>query len=179
MPVKQRRLCRLDATIVSSEDVAVTAHRANRGGYVACQLLVPDGRERIDHAFGSVDFCADLGYAHRREVLLPARFELVLASRLGGIAAPIDGVTVRLDDMSETSDDAAHARDMGMRGKLCIHPKQIAAVRAAFAPSAGEVDWARRVLASGHGAVQVEGEMVDEPVRIRARLILQAASEIL
>lgn len=124
-------------------------------------------------AFGSVDFCADLGCAHKRAILAPARFELVLASRLVGITAPIDGVTVRLDDLSETADDAVHARDMGMSGKLCIHPKQIAAVLAAFAPSAVEIDWARRVLASGDGAVLIDGAMVDEPVRIRARSILR------
>lgn len=127
-------------------------------------------------AFGSVDFCADLHCAHDRKILAPARFELVLASRLAGIDAPIDGVTVRLDDLTETADDAAHARDMGMGGKLCIHPRQIAPVLGAFAPGEAEIDWARRVLASGDGAVMVDGAMVDEPVRIRARTILRAAS---
>ncbi|HPE60187.1 MAG: CoA ester lyase [Thiothrix sp.] len=124
--------------------------------------------------FGSVDFCADLGCEHQREVLLPARFELVLASRLAGIAAPLDGVTTRLDDPAIVQADARHARDLGMGGKLCIHPRQIAAVQNAFAPSAAEVDWARRVLASGDGAVAVDGAMVDEPVRQRARAILAA-----
>jgi citrate lyase subunit beta/citryl-CoA lyase len=111
-----------------------------------------------------------------RDVLAPARFELVLASRLAGIAAPIDGVTVQLEDLSETSDDAAHARDIGMSGKLCIHPRQIAPVLSAFAPSEAEIDWARRALASGDGAVLVEGAMIDEPVRIRARSILHRAA---
>jgi len=123
-------------------------------------------------AFGSVDFCADLGCSHTREVLAAARFELVLAARLAGIAAPLDGVTVQLDDVSATSADAAYAREIGMTGKLCIHPKQIAPVLRAFAPSQSEIDWARRVLASGDGAVQVDGAMVDEPVRLRARSIL-------
>ena len=91
---------------------------------------------------------------------------------LAGIAAPIDGVTVQLDDLSVSHDDAAHARALGMTGKLCIHPRQIAEVRRAFAPTEAEIDWARRVLASGDGAVSVDGAMVDEPVRIRARAIL-------
>lgn len=125
-------------------------------------------------AFGSVDFCADLGTAHLREVLLPARFELVLASRLAGLSAPIDGVTVQLDDPEVSAADAAHARDLGMGGKLCIHPRQIAAIRGAFAPSQEDLDWARRVLASGEGAVSVDGAMVDEPVRQRARRLLAA-----
>jgi len=128
-------------------------------------------------AFGSIDYCADLGCAHKREVLLPVRSELVLASKLAGIAAPIDGVTANLTDPEVTFADAAHARDLGMTGKLCIHPKQVAEVRRAFAPSEAEQDWARRVLASGDGAVTVDGAMIDEPVRIRARALLAATSE--
>lgn len=125
--------------------------------------------------FGSVDYCADLGCSHLREVLLPARAELVLASRIAGKAAPIDGVTTQLGDPSIAHDDARHARDLGMSGKLCIHPRQVAEVHRAFAPSEAEIDWAHRVLASGDGAVSVEGAMVDEPVRLRAQAILAQA----
>lgn len=126
-------------------------------------------------AFGSVDYAADLGLAHSREPLLAARTELVLAARLAGLAAPFDGVTVALDDPEEAGRDAAHARAMGMTGKLCIHPSQIAPVAQAFAPTAAEIDWAHRVLASGDGATRLDGAMVDEPVRLRARAILAGA----
>ncbi|TBN39014.1 CoA ester lyase [Paracoccus subflavus] len=136
-------------------------------------IAAAEGVERL--AFGSIDFCADLGCEHRRDVLLPARSELVLASRLAGIAAPLDGVTAQLDDLSASHDDAAHARALGMTGKLCIHPRQIAEVARAFAPTPAQVEWAQRVLASGDGAVSVDGAMVDEPVRIRARAILAQA----
>lgn len=169
-----------------AEDAAVTAQVARALGLPVIALVesalglaqaraiaAAPGVARL--AFGSVDFCADLGCAHLREVLLPARSELVLASRLAGIAAPIDGVTVQLDDLSVSHDDAAHARALGMTGKLCIHPKQIAEVKRAFAPTPAELDWARRVVASGDGAVSVDGAMVDEPVRIRARAILAEA----
>lgn len=125
-------------------------------------------------AFGSVDFCADLGCEHVREALTPARAELTLASRLARIAAPLDGVTLEVADGAAAHDDALHARAMGMTGKLCIHPRQAPEVLRAFAPSAAQIDWARRVLASGDGAVAVDGQMVDEPVRARARAILAA-----
>ncbi|MDD8023696.1 MAG: CoA ester lyase [Paracoccaceae bacterium] len=127
--------------------------------------------------FGSIDFCADLGCEHRREILLPARMELVLAARLAGKPAPIDGVTAQFGDPAETYADANHARALGMSGKLCIHPRQVPQVRRAFAPSAAQTDWARRVLASGDGAVSVDGEMIDEPVRRRARSILAETTE--
>lgn len=164
----------------TSEAFAEVARRAGkpvvaliesaRGLANAREIAGAQGVVRL--AFGSVDYCADLGCSHLREVLLPARSAVVLASRLAGIAAPIDGVTVQIDDFHVLHDDAAHARTLGMFGKLCIHPKQIAEVKRAFAPSAAEVDWAIRVLASGDGAVKVDGAMVDEPVRVRARSIL-------
>lgn len=127
-------------------------------------------------AFGSIDFCADLGMAHRRDLLSPIRFELVLASKLAVIAPPLDGVTAQLDDLSQTFSDAAEARALGMGGKLCIHPRQVSETRRAFIPSHTEIEWARRVLAAGGGAVAVDGEMVDEPVRLRARAILGDAA---
>lgn len=150
--------------------VPVIALIESAAGLANVHAIARAGVARL--AFGSVDFCADLGCEHLREVLLPCRSALVLASRLAGIAAPIDGVTVRLDDLHLSAEDAAHARALGMTGKLCIHPKQIAPVRAAFAPSEAELDWARRVLASGDGAATLDGAMVDEPVRLRARAVL-------
>lgn len=126
-------------------------------------------------AFGSVDFCADLGCAHLRDILLPVRVQLALAARLAGIAAPIDGVTMQLDDAALAHDDAVHARALGFSGKLCIHLKQVAEVKRAFAPTEAEIIWARRVLAAGEGAVALDGTMVDEPVRICARAILAGA----
>lgn len=123
-------------------------------------------------AFGSIDFCADLGCAHVREALLAARSELVLASRLAGRPAPIDGVTVSVDDPEAVAADARYARDLGFGGKLAIHPRQIEAIRAGFAPDAAEIAWAKKVLDSGDGAIAVDGAMVDEPVRIRARAVL-------
>ncbi|WP_026869973.1 HpcH/HpaI aldolase/citrate lyase family protein [Inquilinus limosus] len=123
-------------------------------------------------AFGSIDYSADLGCAHTRDALLAARSELVLASRLAGRPAPLDGVTAAIDDATLVTGDARYARDLGFGGKLCIHPKQVAPVLDGFRPDEAEITWARRVLASGDGAAAVDGAMVNEPVRIRARSIL-------
>jgi citrate lyase subunit beta/citryl-CoA lyase len=123
-------------------------------------------------AFGSIDYCADLGMAHGREMLLSARAEIVLASRLAGLPAPLDGVCTSIDAAAEVEEDARYARAFGFGGKLCIHPQQIAPTRAGFAPTAAQIDWAERVLAAGGGAVTVDGKMVDAPVRLQARQIL-------
>lgn len=124
-------------------------------------------------AFGSLDMAVDLGCAHARAPLAFARSSLVLASRLAGLAAPIDGVTTAFRDLDLVADEAGYARTMGFGGKLCIHPDQVEAVNRAFSPSADEIAWAVAVLAAAHdGARAVAGELVDEPVRARARRVL-------
>lgn len=128
-------------------------------------------------AFGSVDFANDLGCAHQETPLLPARSEIVLRSRLAGLPAPIDGVTLALNDESEILRDARRAHDLGFGGKLAIHPKQIAPIQRGFEPSEEQRDWAARVVAAGSlgGAARVDGAMIDRPVILRALRILEAA----
>jgi citrate lyase subunit beta / citryl-CoA lyase len=124
-------------------------------------------------AFGSIDFCADVGCAHTPEALLSARSEIVLASRLAELHAPLDGVTAAISDGEAARHDARHALNLGFGGKLCIHPNQIEHVLLGFRPDENEIAWARKVLTSGDGAVAVDGAMVDEPVRRRARAVLK------
>lgn len=137
------------------------------------------GVERL--VFGSIDLQADLGLRDALEdELNPWRLQLVLASRLAGIGAPIDGVSTAIDDPARLREDALRARRLGCAGKLCIHPKQVAGVHEAFAPSTAELDWAHRVLeaarASGGAAVAVDGKMVDRPVLLRAEQVLRDAA---
>ncbi|MCU0818696.1 MAG: CoA ester lyase [Beijerinckiaceae bacterium] len=145
-----------------------------RGLADAREIAATQGVFRL--AFGSIDYCADLGCEHTREALLAARSELVLASRLAGLTPPIDGVTTAIDQPALVTDDARHARSLGFMGKLCIHPKQVAPAIEGFMPSPTDITWAERILASGEGAVAVDGAMVDEPVRLRARSILARAA---
>lgn len=130
-------------------------------------------------AFGSVDLAAELGVQPDDHLALAyARSRVVLASAVAGIAPPLDGVTVAVRDADALAADIEHGKRLGFTGKLCIHPSQVDAVRAGFSPSAGELDWARRVLdAAAHGDVTVvDGRMVDKPVLDRARRLLEAGS---
>jgi citrate lyase subunit beta/citryl-CoA lyase len=130
--------------------------------------------------FGAIDFCADTGMREGHETLLHARSQLVLASRVAGIGAPVDGVTVALDDTGAVGRDTLRARDLGFGAKLCIHPKQIEAVHAAFLPTLPELAWARKVHAAYQGAqgaaVAVDGRMVDRPVFLLAEQMLDEAA---
>jgi citrate lyase subunit beta/citryl-CoA lyase len=73
---------------------------------------------------------------------------------------------------------AQRARRLGFGAKLCIHPKQVAVVNQAFAPSDEEVAWARRVIEvaerSQGAAVALDGKMVDKPVILRAQAVLRS-----
>lgn len=129
--------------------------------------------------FGSIDFSIDLGIEETTESLHYFRSQLVLVSRLVGIAAPVDGVTTTLDDVTCISNDTHRARRDGFGGKLCIHPKQVAAVNAAFMPTTDEIGWAQRVLdatiAAQGAAIALDGKMVDRPVILKAEAIQREA----
>lgn len=126
-------------------------------------------------AFGNLDFAADLGLEQDRLALAHHRSCLVLASRVAGIAPPIDGVTQEFNDLEVIEDDARHGRTMGFSGKLLIHPRQIEPARRAFLPTQAEVEWAERVLetaGSETGVLTFDGQMIDAPVLKRARQIV-------
>lgn len=130
---------------------------------------------------GTVDLAADLGLTARSDgqELLLARSQLVLDSRAAGILRPIDGVHLALTDLEGLRREAGLAHDLGMGGKLCIHPRQVPIIEASFAPGEAEIRWARRVVVahdahtrSGEGAFELDGEMIDVAVLRRAQLIL-------
>ena len=144
-------------------------------GFEAMRTLASaPGVERL--VFGSIDFQVDLGISGEDDALLMFRSHMVLASRLAGLRAPVDGVSAAIEDTDALRADAERARRLGFGAKLCIHPRQVAVVERALAPSEAEREWARRVLdasarAKG-GVATVDGKMVDKPVMLRARAIL-------
>jgi citrate lyase subunit beta / citryl-CoA lyase len=160
------------------EDVEIVALIETALGMVkAVELASAPGVSRL--AFGHLDFAADIDSSIEDEAMLMARSTLVVASRAAGLPGPVDGVTTALDDPAVSGADATRARRLGFAGKLCIHPRQVEAVNAAFSPSAEELAWARQVIEapSAGGAVRVEGHMVDTPVILKAHAILARAQE--
>ncbi len=134
-------------------------------------------------ALGNLDLQADLGMVcdvQETELQVP-RYQIVLASRLAQIAPPIDGVTTSTDDVDRIGDDARRAKRLGFSAKLCIHPKQVSLVKAAFMPTDAEVSWAQRVveadLGSKGGAVKLDGRMIDRPVVLLAQRTLAIAGK--
>src|SRR5690606_10067450 len=81
---------------------------------------------------GLLDLAAACGVSLPHEGFLEqARIRLTLASAAAGLAAPIDTPYARFDDPEATRRDANAAARLGFSAKLCIHPAQLAPVRAA------------------------------------------------
>jgi citrate lyase subunit beta/citryl-CoA lyase len=126
-------------------------------------------------ALGALDLQLDAGMQEGGAGVVFARAQLVLASRVAGLAPPLDTVTLAVDDEAAVVAAARQARRDGFGGKLCVHPRQIPAVRRAFAPDTAELEWAEAVLRAAaergggdHDPFLFRGALVDRPVLDRA-----------
>ena len=114
--------------------------------------------------------------------VLYARSRVVAAAAAAGIDA-IDQVFTALDDAAGLERDARLGAQLGYRGKMVIHPRQVEPVHRALRPGEEEVAWAKAVLGAveaqgvGEGGVAVvEGRMVDLPLIQQARRIVALAA---
>jgi len=132
--------------------------------------------------FGAEDFARDLSLPTERQAeaaeLVYARSAVVVAATAARRSA-IDGIWPDVTDAEGLRRDALQGRRLGFRGKSLIHPGQIEIVNEIFSPTAAEVSHARRVVsafedgqARGHGAVALEGKLLDQPIVERARQML-------
>ena len=106
---------------------------------------------------GTSDLAKDLHALHTpdRLPLLPSLGLILLAARAHGLAA-FDGVHLDLADDEGFAFACRQGRALGFDGKTLIHPKQIEAANAAFAPGREEIAWARRVIAA-HAEAEARG----------------------
>ena len=135
--------------------------------------------------FGHADFSLQMGLADAdagHGVVHHARCTVAIAARACGLA-PIDSVFLAVRDESGFREDVALGLRLGFDGKLCIHPRQVAIVNDVYAPSAAEVEEARRIVAAaeaaeadGQGAIELDGKMIDAPVVAAKRRVLARAS---
>jgi citrate lyase subunit beta / citryl-CoA lyase len=149
-----------------------------RGVAAAESLARADGVTRL--VFGTLDYALDLDLDidEQSDGLSYAAGRLAVASRLGGLATPVAGVTPQLDDEARLLADLAWSRRHGFGAKLCIHPAQVAPVHAALTPTPQAVAFAHRVLAAeaaSPGAARLDGCMIDRPVVAAAQRTLHRA----
>jgi citrate lyase subunit beta / citryl-CoA lyase len=159
------------------------------GIHRAAEILAAD--ERVETGiFGFVDFMLDLGMdaidtSDGAEELLLARSSLVLAARVAERRPPLDGPFIDISAGERFESQCAQARRLGFAGKMLIHPSQVARSHRGFAPTAEEAELARHVVdqfaeaeANGVAAIVVDGRLVDYPVMMRARRIVDAYERV-
>ena len=153
-----------------------------RGVVIAADIAAADGC--VAMMWGAEDLVAGLGGGSSRfadgryrDVARHARSAVLLAAATFGRAA-LDAVHLDIDDLDGLSAEAADAAAVGFDATVCIHPRQIPVVRAAYRPGDEKVAWARRVLAAAateRGVFAFEGQMVDSPVLRHAEAVLRRA----
>ncbi len=130
---------------------------AAAGGRLACFVM------------GTNDLVKEIHGQHTQDRMnLAAALSLsVLAARANGIAA-IDGVYNDIQNADGFAATCEQARAFGFDGKTLIHPSQVETCNAVFAPSAEEVEAARKLIAAfelpqnqGKGAIKLDGRMVE------------------
>ena len=148
---------------------------------VNCYEICCSSDRILGVALGAEDLTNDMGIERREDesnVAYP-KSVLCIAARAAEIMA-FDTPYFRFKDEEGLRDSIATAKQQGFKGKFAIHPAQVNPINEGFAPSANEIEYARRVVTafeeaerSGRGSTQLDGVVVDVPVAKRARKILE------
>jgi citrate lyase subunit beta/citryl-CoA lyase len=140
----------------------------------------------MGHSWGGEDLMADLGALAKGpapgqydDTFKLARTINLMASVAAGVTA-YDTVYPEIKNIEGLRAEARDARRMGYGGKIAIHPDQVAIIHEVFTPSADEVAWAKRVVATfegnpGAGVLTLDGKMLDKPHLVLARRLLARA----
>ena len=134
---------------------------------------------------GYADLAASLGRANPEQAAerwLYAQEGVLVAARAAGIDA-IDGPYLAIADEQGLRGWAEHVRDLGYDGKWAIHPSQLPVINDTFTPGDAELERARAILAvlaeaeseGARGAVELDGEMIDEASRKQAEQVVARA----
>lgn len=130
---------------------------------------------------GFGDMLTGLGVSRDPHMLAHMRIAVRLAAAEAGVPA-FDSAFIAIADKAGFEADAKAARALGFAGKSCVHPAQIEAANAMFAPTEAEIkeaqtllDAARQAGRQGVGAFTIDGLMIDRPFIRRAEEVLADA----
>jgi citrate lyase subunit beta/citryl-CoA lyase len=184
----ERLLDGAEAASGRATPLGVQALIENAAGVANVTAIAASSPRLVGLILGYADLSASLGRARGAGAELDSwraiQDAVLVAARAADIAA-IDGpyLGVKVDAGFQAA--AERARDMGFDGKWAIHPAQVAALNELFTPTDEELEHARAVIGAledaerngGAGAVALDGQMLDEAVRIAAlRVLARAAS---
>lgn len=187
-----------DATILKAIDGHLSELEAERGRRSEPIAIVPliESAEGIENAveicraprvcataLGIEDFLADMGALPSSQLLDHFAMRVVSAARAAGCSPlGVPESLANLSDIDAFSDAVRRARGFGFEGGFAVHPRQVDALNAGFAPTEFEIAQAQKIVeasaqsdADGVGAFQMEGRMIDLPIVLRAKRLLERA----
>ncbi|RNI22916.1 HpcH/HpaI aldolase/citrate lyase family protein [Flexivirga caeni] len=124
---------------------------------------------------GTTSRFPDGGY---RDLARFARVRTLVATKSAGLFA-LDAVHMDIPDADGLRAECADAVASGFDGTVAIHPSQIAVIRASYAPTAAQIDWAQRLfthVGDDRGVTTFEGRMVDGPIYKQAERVIRLAA---
>jgi citrate lyase subunit beta/citryl-CoA lyase len=137
--------------------------------------------------WGAEDLSAAIGALANKEeedgawspLYLLANSLCLTAAAAAGVPA-IDTLHADFRDPAGLEAACRTSRRRGFRGRLAIHPDQVAIINAAYSPSEAELAHARRIVDAfaaqpDAGALSIDGVMIDKPHLTQARRTLGIA----
>lgn len=129
---------------------------------------------------GGEDLALDLGMAPAPDTLQYPKQASVIAARAAGIIPlGLMGTVADYQDLASVRENAVRSARFGLEGASCIHPSVVPVLNEAFSPTTEAAASAQRIVdaydvatAKGLGAIEVDGNMVDVPVVVRAKRLL-------
>ncbi len=186
MVESRQQMDQIDAVLAGADlpDLGVFVGLETAHG-VANSVEILSHPRAIAAYFGAEDYIADVGGRRTPsniEVLF-ARSQVAMAARIGCVPAA-DQVVTDFRNTERFRTEADFACDLGFRGKLCIHPGQVALANTAFTPTEEAVQRAQEIVAAhraasaaGVAVADYKGQMIDGPLVAQAQQILGLVGE--
>jgi citrate lyase subunit beta/citryl-CoA lyase len=156
-------------------------------GIVNAKEICLASERNVSAIFGAVDYCLSMRIKLTSEAKEQyfARSYVAICARMAGLAA-LDAPFAAFRDMEAFKKNTLEGIQMGYEGRMIIHPSQVEVANQLYAPDPEEVEWSRRVvkvfeeegIAKGTASVNLDGNMVDTPVYLRAVDVLRAQAEL-
>lgn len=133
---------------------------------------------------GYADLAASLGRGPDFEdyLWLVAQDQLLIHTRAAGLMA-VDGPFLGVGVGEPFLEAITRANGLGFDAKWAIHPRQIDLIASALSPNRTQIAHATKVVealeqshAAGRGAVELDGQMIDEALAVAARRVLARAN---
>jgi len=149
-------------------------------------LAILNAREIMAHdrvrmaLFGGGDYSADLGIPMTFEAFHYARSHLAACSAAYDVPV-FDVPYLDVHDVEGGEADTRRVADLGLQCRSAIHPKQIAAIHAAYRPTEAAIEEAKAVIAASDAAdgnaALYNGKLIEAPILRAAQRVLARADQ--